>query len=132
MHPSDLWEPRNDVPMPVDYIKRRAKVYTREGRRWIIYPDEVRRGRGKKTAQVIVEMPQDAPTKSCDERRHHQCAHRRGGPHEGGIWLKVTRPLLRPATHRNVVLTLAQPRPGQPLTRRWLAGPFFCLPAPTA
>jgi hypothetical protein len=77
--------------MPVDYIKRRAKVYTREGQQWIVYPDEIRRG--TKITQVIVEMPQDAPTKSCHDGRHHHCTHRRGGPHEGGVWLKVTRPL---------------------------------------
>jgi len=76
--------------MPVDCIKRRAKVFTREGRQWITFPDEIRRG--KKTTPVIVEMPQDAPTKSCHEDRHHHCAHRRGALHEGGIWLKATRP----------------------------------------
>ena len=91
VHHSDLWEPRDDTPQPADCIKRQARVDTREGRRWIIYPDEIRRG--KKTTHVIVEMPQDAPTKSCHEARHHQCSHRRGGPHEAGVWLKVTRPL---------------------------------------
>ena len=82
---------------------------------------------------MIVEMPQDAPTKSCDEDRHHQCAHRRGGPHEGGIWLKVTRPLFlsglelpqRPATHRNVVLTLASHGPANPSPGGGWRGQFF-------
>jgi hypothetical protein len=90
MHPSDFWEPRTGGPLPVDQIKPRAKVEIRDGRTWITYRDEIRQGR--KTTAVIIEMPIDAPTKSCHEGRHHHCSHRRGERHEGGVWLKVTKP----------------------------------------
>ncbi|KAA1242521.1 hypothetical protein F0Q45_26245 [Mycobacterium simiae] len=71
---------------PVQCIKRRAKVHTRDGRRWISYPDEI------DGAKVIVEMPIDAPTKSCDQGRHDACGHRLGGPQEGGVTLKLSLP----------------------------------------
>ncbi|MDQ2626858.1 MAG: hypothetical protein M3Y90_07625 [Actinomycetota bacterium] len=90
LHPSDLWEPRDRCPGPVDQIKPRAKVQIRDGCKWITYRDEIRRGR--KTIAVIVEMPENAPTKSCHDGRHHQCSHRRGERHESGIWLKATQP----------------------------------------
>ena len=37
-------------------------------------------------------MPQNAPTKSCDEGRHDACPHRLGGPQEGGVTLKLSLP----------------------------------------
>lgn len=71
---------------PVEQIKRHAKVRTVNGRRWITYPDE--RGGTK----VIIDMPENAPTKSCDQARHDNCPHRLGGPQEGGVLLKLSRP----------------------------------------
>lgn len=71
---------------PVEQIKRRAKVTIRDGRRWITYPDEIN------GTNVIVEMPVDAPTKSCDQGRHDDCPHRLGGPQEGGVILKLALP----------------------------------------
>jgi hypothetical protein len=67
-------------------IKKRAKVDMRQGVRWITYPDNIN------GVDVIVEMPVDAPTKSCHEGRHDDCAHRLGGPQEGGVVLKVSLP----------------------------------------
>lgn len=67
-------------------VKKRSKITEREGVRWITYPDVVNGG------DVIVEMPVNAPTKSCHEGRHDHCAHRLGGPHEGGVLLKVSLP----------------------------------------
>ncbi len=46
---------------PIERIKRRARVDIRDGRPWIIYPDEIN------GTNVIVEMPNNAPTKSCDQ-----------------------------------------------------------------
>ncbi|APA78426.1 hypothetical protein BB737_10135 [Mycobacterium avium subsp. hominissuis] len=71
---------------PVRVIKKRAKVFNRDGQRWITYPDEIK---GK---SVIVEMPQNAPTKSCHEHRHDDCPHRLGGPQEGGVLMKISLP----------------------------------------
>jgi hypothetical protein len=71
---------------PVEQIKRRARVTVRDGRRWITYRD------GIDGAEVIVEMPVDAPTKSCDHGRHDRCPHRLGGPREGGVTLKLSLP----------------------------------------
>lgn len=71
---------------PVQCVKRRATVCMKDGKRWITYPDEIS---GQK---VVVEMPVDAPTKSCDEGRHDPCGHRLGGPQEGGIILKLSLP----------------------------------------
>ena len=88
-HPLDFWEPHRPAAI-VDQFKPRSKVDVRDGRKWITYRDTIRRSR--KTIAVVVEMPENAPTKSCDQGRHHQCGHRRGGPHEGGIGLKVTKP----------------------------------------
>lgn len=89
-HPDDFWEPRTQRPHPIDCIKRKAKVDIRDGVKWITYHDDL--GRGRRKNPVIVEMPQDAPTKSCDEGRHHQCNHRRGARHEGGVLLS-NRPM---------------------------------------
>ena len=69
---------------PVQRIKRGAKVHRRDGRRWITYADEIN------GAKVIVEMPDNAPTKSCDQARHDDCPHRLGGPQEGGVILKLS------------------------------------------
>ena len=46
---------------PVERVKRHAKIHNRDGRKWITYPDEIN------GVKVTVEMPQNAPTKSCDE-----------------------------------------------------------------
>ena len=59
---------------PDERIKYRARVTKRDGRNWITFPDEIT-GRN-----VIVEMPDNAPTKHCDHGRHDHCAHRLGGP----------------------------------------------------
>jgi hypothetical protein len=60
----EFWEQWvGSVTRPVEQIKRRAKVTIRDSRRWITYPDEIN------GANVIVEMPVDAPTKSCDQGR---------------------------------------------------------------
>jgi hypothetical protein len=64
---------------PVEQIKRRVKVR-------ITYPDEI------EGVNVIVEMPVDAPTKSCSQARHDDCPHRLGGPQEGGVILKLSLP----------------------------------------
>jgi hypothetical protein len=71
---------------PVRCLKKRAKVDIRNGVKWITYPDTT------KDVDVIVEMPLDAPTKSCDNGRHDHCQHRLGGPQEGGVLLKLTLP----------------------------------------
>ena len=71
---------------PERRIKARAKVTWRDARRWITYRDEIRK------QHVIVEMPDNAPTKSCDDGRHDHCPHRLGGPQEGGVLLKVSLP----------------------------------------
>jgi hypothetical protein len=60
--------------LPIERIKRRARVDIRDGRPWIIYPDEIN------GTNVIVEMPNNAPTKSFDQSRHDVCPHRLGGP----------------------------------------------------
>ena len=54
-------------------IKRRD-----DGHSWITYRDY---RRGKK---VIIEMPDNAPTRTCDTGRHQHCPHRLGAPAEGG------------------------------------------------
>jgi hypothetical protein len=69
---------------PIERIKRRARVDIRDGRPWIIYPDEIN------GTNVIVEMPNNAPTKFCDQGRHDVCPHRLGGPQEGGVMLKLS------------------------------------------
>lgn len=67
---------------PREHPSPRARVTKRDGRRWIACPDVID---GKK---VIIEMPDNAPTKSCDQGRHDACGHRLGGPAEGGILFK--------------------------------------------
>ncbi|OKH64767.1 hypothetical protein EB74_08660 [Mycobacterium sp. SWH-M5] len=69
---------------PVMAIKHRAKVSDRDGRKWITYHDTI------KGEPVVVEMPSDAPTKSCDEGRHDDCPHRIGQRAEGGVMIKLT------------------------------------------
>lgn len=80
---------------PVECLKRGAKVAFREERRgpgpvlrrrWITYRDEIN------GTPVVVEMPDNAPTKTCDQGRHDQCGHRLGGPQEGGVLMKVSLP----------------------------------------
>ncbi|WP_441964834.1 hypothetical protein [Mycolicibacterium houstonense] len=87
-HPDDLWGPRTQRRQLVECIKAKAKIDIRDGVKWITYPDEIRKSR--KTINVIVEMPENALTKSCHEGRHHQCNHRRGARHETGVWFRVT------------------------------------------
>ena len=89
-HPTDglaeeYWEQwcRSTAEIPL-CLKRGAKVTKRkDGRKWINYRDEIN-GR-----QVIVEMPDNASTKSCDQQRHDDSPHRLGGPQENGIYLKL-------------------------------------------
>ena len=72
---------------PQRHLKARAKVTRRpDGRTWITYPDVI-----KKRA-VIVEMPADALTASCDRDGHDRCPHRLGAPQEGGALLTLIRP----------------------------------------
>ncbi|OBJ86077.1 hypothetical protein [Mycobacterium asiaticum] len=91
----EFWERwSGSTAAPTECVQRRAKVDLREEhhlgvvirRRWITFPHEIN------GVQVIVEMPDNAPTKSCDQGRHDQCGHRLGGPHEGGIILKLSLP----------------------------------------
>lgn len=70
---------------PIQCIKRHAKVRMKDGRRCITYPDEI-----KGQQVVIVDMPDNAPTKSCDQGRHDACPHRLGQPQEGGVLLKLS------------------------------------------
>jgi hypothetical protein len=41
---------------------------------------------------VIIDMPDNALTKSCDQDRHDACPHRLGGPQEGRVTLKLSLP----------------------------------------
>jgi hypothetical protein len=87
MSDNEFWEQWvGSHTRPVEQVKRRAKVTIRDGRRWIAYPDVIN------GVDVIVEMPVDAPTKSCDQGRHDHCPHRLGGPQEGGVLLKLSLP----------------------------------------
>ena len=92
-HPEDMWETRPHRPGAVDRIQPKAKVTVRDGLKWITYPGELRRGRT--TTAVIVDMPINAATQSCHDGRHHQCNHRRGARHEGGVWLRIAKPGFR-------------------------------------
>ena len=84
---TEFWERWvGSITPPVKRIKPRAKVHKRDGRRWIIYPDDIN------GTKVIVEMPENAPTKSCDQGRHDDCPHRLGGLQEGGVTLKLGLP----------------------------------------
>jgi hypothetical protein len=84
---TDPWEQWvGSTTPPIERIKRRARVDIRGGQRWITYPDEIN------DTNVIVEMPNNAPTKSCDQGRHDDCPHRLGGPQEGGVTLKLSLP----------------------------------------
>jgi len=75
---TEFWEQWvGSTARPVERIKPRARVTKRDGRNWITYRDELD---GKK---IIVEMPDNATTKSCDHGRHDHCVHRLGGPAEG-------------------------------------------------
>lgn len=71
---------------PVEQVKRGAKLEISDGRRWITYRDELG------GQPVVVSMPSNAPTKSCDQARHDDCPHRLGGPQEGGVVLKLSLP----------------------------------------
>jgi hypothetical protein len=87
MSDHEFWEQWvGSTARPIEYIKRGAKVRQKDGRRWISYPDEIN------GTKVIVEMPDNAPTKSCQQNRHDACPHRLGGPQEGGVTLKLSLP----------------------------------------
>jgi len=61
---NEFWEQwMGSTARPVERIKYRARVTKRDGRKWITYRDELN-GRN-----VIVEMPDNAPTKHCDHGR---------------------------------------------------------------
>jgi hypothetical protein len=84
---TEYWEQWvGSTARPVERIKQRAKVTKRDGRKWITFPDEIG---GKK---VMVEMPENAPTKSCNHGRHDDCPHRLGAPQQGGVILKLGLP----------------------------------------
>lgn len=58
---TEFWERWvGSITPPVKRIQPHAKVHKRDGQRWIIYPDDIN------GTKVIVEMPENAPTKSCD------------------------------------------------------------------
>ena len=87
---TDYWEQwAGSTARPVERIKHRAKVTKRDGRKWITYPDEIN------GTKVVVEMPENAATKSCDQGRHDHCQHRLGAPQEGGVILKLSLPGFR-------------------------------------
>jgi hypothetical protein len=87
MSDTEFWEQWvGSTTEPKEQIKRHAKVTVRDRRKWITYPDQI------KGIDAIVDMPENAPTKSCDEGRHDHCPHRLGGPQEGGVELKRSRP----------------------------------------
>ncbi|TDK98137.1 hypothetical protein [Mycobacterium paragordonae] len=87
MSNEEFWEQWvGSTVKPIECVKRHAKVREQDARRWITYPDEI------KGTKVIVDMPDNAPTKSCDEGRHDACPHRLGQPQQGGVILKLSRP----------------------------------------
>ena len=92
MSNQELWEQWvGSTTKPILCIKRHAKIHNKiekngRTRRWITYPDEIN------GTKVIVEMPDNALTKSCDQDRHDDCPHRLGGPQEGGATLKLSLP----------------------------------------
>ncbi len=63
-----------------DIIKRK----TGRVRRYITFTRTLKDG----TKETVVDMPDDALTRSCDEGRHGKCLHRRGGYCEGGVTMK--------------------------------------------
>ena len=84
MNDKEFWEQWvGSTTRPVECLKRAAKVCTQNGRRWITYRDEIN------GTKMIVDMPENAPTKSCDQGCHDACPHRLGGPQEGGVALKL-------------------------------------------
>ena len=84
MSDEEFWEQWcGSTTRPVERIKRGAKIRTQDGCRWITYPDEIN------GTKVIIDMPDNAPTKSCEQHRHDHCPHRLGEPQEGGVLLKL-------------------------------------------
>ena len=71
---------------PQEHVIRGARVTRHGRRRWITFHDTI------DGCEVIVEMPDNAPTKQCDRGRHDDCTHRLGGKAEGGVLLKVGLP----------------------------------------
>ncbi|GAB5021203.1 hypothetical protein JHV675_51300 [Mycobacterium avium subsp. hominissuis] len=74
-HPQVLiiaqWERWTGSTTPPQWrLIKRAKVDKRGGIKWITFPDTIN------GVDVIVEMPENAPTKSCHENRHDHCPHR--------------------------------------------------------
>ena len=70
----------------VEHVKPRARVNNRDGRRWITFPDEIN---GK---NVIVEMPDNAPTSACAHDSHDHSSHRPRRARRGRILLKLSLP----------------------------------------
>lgn len=86
-HSPEPWERWvGSTAAPVQHIARGATVAFRDGHRWITYRDEIN------GAAVVVEMPSNAQTRSCQQHRHDDCPHRLGGPQEGGVVLKLSLP----------------------------------------
>jgi hypothetical protein len=100
--PREFWEQwAGSTTPPQSNIQRGAKVRVEaqlstvgrdllggpitaeQTRRWITFTID------RDGATVTVDMPDNAPTKSCDEQRHDDCAHRLGGRTEGGVQLKA-------------------------------------------
>lgn len=68
---------------PYHATKKDARVKVRDdGTKWITFRD-FRKGK-----KVIVQMPENALTKTCDRGTHPECGHNVGGPYEGGILLR--------------------------------------------
>lgn len=55
-------------------------------RKWITFRDVM------DGVEVIIDMPENALTKSCYQDRHRDCPHRLGAAQEGGVILKVGLP----------------------------------------
>ena len=66
-----------------DLMGGHVTVQDRPGRKWITFTVD------RDGEKVLVDMPEDAPTKSCDLGRHDRCSHRLGGSCEGGVLLKT-------------------------------------------
>jgi hypothetical protein len=87
MSDTEFWEQwTGSTARPVECVKRRSRIRKENGRAWITYRDQIN------GADVVVDMPDNAPTKSCQQDRHDACPHRLGGPQEGGVALRITLP----------------------------------------
>ena len=131
MSDEEYWEQwcGSTVP-PVERIKRHAKIRYVEGIRWITYPDEIN------GAKVIVDMPVNAPTKTCDQGRHdhlpappRRTARRRRSSQGVSAWVPLAVWLfLSPRSvpgGTSVLTTTLGPRADQFVTELVTRGPFF-------